>query len=110
MSAVLHFVGYARAADADPDQTERVRSGLVALCAAVDGVDLLAIGPNSSPSAFAKNWDYAAVVSLRDASALSDYLAHPLHAALGAETRNGFYDQCIVVDVPCVPTTQGDPS
>lgn len=100
---MLHFVGYAQPEGVDPAQTERVRTGFVKLCAAVDGAELLAIGPNISPSGFAKGWDYAAIVAFRDAIVLPAYIAHPLHDALGEETRDGFYVQCIVLDVPVSP-------
>ena len=100
MTAMLHFVGYAQPDGVDADQVRRVHDGFVALSAAVDGVDLVAIGPNISPSTFAEGWDYAAIVAFRDADVRAAYIAHPLHVALGRETRNGFYERCIVLDVP----------
>ena len=100
MTAMLHFVGYAQPNGADPAQVQRVCDGFAALSAAVDGAELLAIGPNISPSDFAHGWDYAAIVAFRDADVRAAYIAHPLHDALGRETRDGFYDRCIVLDVP----------
>jgi Stress responsive A/B Barrel Domain len=111
MTAMLHFVGYTQPDGADVAQVQRVRDGFAALSAAIDGAELLAVGPNISPSDFAKSWDYAAIVAFRDVDVRAAYIAHPLHDQLGRETRDGFYDRCIVLDVPrFLPNPPGEPS
>lgn len=97
---LIHIVGYRSEADMPPaDQTERVRAGFEELVDAIDGAELLCLGANVSPSVMARGWHYAAAIRLRDGEALDAYIAHPAHARLGAETKQGFYDLCAVIDV-----------
>lgn len=99
MASLIHFVGYTLAAGVTDEKIARVRDGFAALTDAVDGAELMCIGPNVSRSAFARDWQYAAVVRLRDPAVLAAYIAHPVHDALGIETRDGFYDRCAVLDI-----------
>jgi len=99
MTGLIHFVGYQLRPDLDDAKIERVRSGFAGLVKAVPDSSLLAIGPNISHSSFAAGWDYAAIVGFDGTEALQAYIAHPLHKALGAETSDGFYRTCIVLDI-----------
>lgn len=99
MAGLIHFVGFTLAEGTTPARIDRVRERVLNLVEAVDGAELLCVGPNTSGSAFARDWHYAAIVRLRDRAVLAAYLAHPAHAALSAETRDGFYDQCAVLDI-----------
>lgn len=104
---LIHFVGYSLVEGVPATKTERVRAGFERLVAAIDGAELVSIGPNVSASALAREWHYAVAVRLPDRAALAAYLAHPEHAALGAETRDGFYDQCAVFDIETGPRPAG---
>jgi len=99
MAGLIHFVGFTIAEGVTPARVDRVRERVLALVAAVEGAELLCVGANTSGSAFARDWHYAAIVRLRDQAVLAAYLAHPAHAALSAETRDGFYEQCAVLDI-----------
>lgn len=104
---MLHIAAYARPDGADPAQGRRVEDLFKALAEAVDGARLLAVGANSSRSALARGWDFAAVVAFGDDQVRAAFLGHALHDELGRETSDGFYDSCIVLDVP-VHDNQGD--
>lgn len=111
MAGILHILGYGLIEPVDSAKLGRFRAALETLVASVDGAELIGIGDNFSQSRFAVDWDYAAVVRLPDRAALAAYLAHPAHAALGAEASDGFYQRCAIFDIEgAAPNKQGDPS
>ncbi len=99
MSKVWHIVLFKTAPDVTPERVQRIR-GMFEVCEGeVDGLDWVRTGSNTSASDFAKGWDEAVVMQFADASARDAYLPHPLHQAVSAEVRGGYYSDLAVFDI-----------
>lgn len=99
-AGLLHVVVYETKPGVDAAKRARVEHGFQVLADAIDGVELVSMGRNESPSRFAQGWTFAAALRLRDRALLKAYLAHPAHQALTAETAEDFFDRCVVIDLP----------
>jgi hypothetical protein len=94
---IYHMVLRAYRPGTLPEEIQEV-DDLTRRCAEIDGVQKAVAGPRLDPAPFAEDLTHAALLTVRDASALKEFLQNPFHQELAALSRR-VASRMLVIDV-----------
>lgn len=96
---ILHIVIFSVTPGTTQERIEKVKEMFLALAGTIDGLESVVWRKNISKSRFAAGWQEGCFMVFTDLQVRDQFLEHPNHKAVSAETGNSFYTNLLVYDI-----------